>query len=419
MSLLAFILGVVLAIETTAQAQEPSPSPEDPVVAQPIGSSTSTSTPAPPEIPKPIRVRAVFPAFAYVGDRLVLRATVEATTDFGGRAELFIDVSQSARPEKGSELFSIAAHESKTIDVPVEVLASGSTRWRWAVKFVATDGAAESWDEVQTTVAIEQPGEPFRRVQTARVEEDRAELFRITDAPEARNSGELTVSLTNTRLGALAEPVRQLLGSQFAGLEQTTSRILPWLTLRDLRAILPPLAKSDAEISDAVSIGIRALLAQQQSSGGLSFWPGGDESSLWGSAYASLALTLAKKQGFEVAAAPYARLLAYLHEQLGANDERAAADLSARCLTVYVLALAEAPEAGAQSALYKKRAELSAADRALLALAMLESKGSRPMVDQLLEPRAAPDTAAEPCFSSEARTDALQLLAWSLRDAAA
>ncbi len=417
MSPLAFVLSLAVAFGPTARADEPNPSPrDDPPMAQPIDSPAATPA---PESLKPIRVRAVFPAFAYVGDRLILRATVEATTDFGGRAELFIDVGRSARAEKGSELFSIAAHESKAIDIPVEVVASGSTRWRWAVKFVATDGAAESWDEVQTNLMIEDPRASFRRVESMHVESERTELFRLSDPSEAPRGGEITVSLTNTRVGALAEAVRQLLASPFAGVEQMTSRILPWLSVRDLRATLPELAKPDAEINDAVNNGIRALLALQQSSGGLSFWPGEDQASFWGSAYASLALTMAKKQGFDVAEAAHERLLTYLHDQLRGSEEPAGADLSARCLAAYALALAGTPDAGSQTALFRKRAELSMDDRALLAMAVLETKGSRHIVEQLLERTPAKDSATRLWFESEARTNALQLLAWSLRDRSA
>ncbi len=68
--------------------------------------------------------------------------------------------------------------------------------------------------------------------------------------------------------------------------------------VRDLRATLPELAKTDAEIAEAVNRGVNLLMSMQTSAGGLSFWPGGREPTLWGSAYGGLALALAQKQKF-------------------------------------------------------------------------------------------------------------------------
>ena len=42
------------------------------------------------------------------------------------------------------------------------------------------------------------------------------------------------------------------------------------------------------------------LLSMQTSSGGLSYWPGGRQPTLWNSAYGGLAIALAQRQKFPV-----------------------------------------------------------------------------------------------------------------------
>ena len=190
--------------------------------------------------------------------------------------------------------------------------------------------------------------------------------------------------------------------------------MLPWLTVRDLRATLPELAKSEAEVTEAVEHGIRLLLSMQTGSGGLSYWPKGREPMLWGSAYGGLGLTLAKKQGFAVPEAEYARLLAYLSAQLrGTASDASGYGMSDRCLAVYTLALAGKAEPAYHDLLFKKRARLSAEDRALVALAMIESGGPKQMIDELLRGPSVDDGYIEQWFGSLARENALQLLAWT------
>src|SRR6185503_12302375 len=143
----------------------------------------------------------------------------------------------------------------------------------------------------------------------------------------------------------------------------TTSSLLPWLTVRDLRATVPEMKKSDAEVAEVVSRGVNRLLSMQTSSGGLTYWPGGREASRWGSAYAGLALVLAQKEKFDVPAAELKKLLGYLSEQLrGMANDATGYGLSDRCLAVYVLAVAGKPEPAYHDLLFQKRAKLSAED---------------------------------------------------------
>ena len=59
----------------------------------------------------------------------------------------------------------------------------------------------------------------------------------------------------------------------------------------------------------------------QTGDGGLAYWPGGNESVLWGSAYAGVAIAMAQKQGVEVPQEPAQQLLDYLSLQLPGASE--------------------------------------------------------------------------------------------------
>ena len=366
------------------------------------------------EINKPVMIESALPAFANVGDKLTMRAVVHNTTDFGGRAEVWLKMDDTARAAETTRQLPLPARATVAIDFPVEVVNTGTGKWRWAVKFVATDGTGEIWDEVEAIIKVRHPAPAIRQVTTARIEADTAELARITDPQIVEGTGELTVNLANTRVVELRESLRQLLEYPYGCVEQTTSSLLPWLTVRDLQQTLPEIARPDEEIEKVVNDAIRLLLTMQTSEGGLSYWPNGREPMLWGSAYASIALTVAQKQGFAVPDGEYKRLLKYLSDQLrGTAKDLTGYGLNDRCMAVYALAIAGAAEPAYHDVLYQKRARLPAEDRALLALAILESQGPKQMVDELLRPPTRDEQYIEQWFGSIARENALHLMAWT------
>jgi uncharacterized protein YfaS (alpha-2-macroglobulin family) len=225
------------------------------------------------------------------------------------------------------------------------------------------------------------------------------------------------MDVANTCVIELRESLRYLLHYPYGCVEQTTSSLLPWLMVRDLRATLPELARTDAEIGKTVNNGINLLMSMQTSDGGLSFWPGGRESTLWGSAYGGLALALAQKQKFSVPEAETKRVFSYLSGQLrGMAKDATGYGLSAQCLAVYTLAVAGQPEPAYHDLLFQKRAKLSAEDRALVALAVIEGKGPKAMIDELLRAPVSSDAYLEQFFGSVARENSLHLLAWTLHE---
>jgi uncharacterized protein YfaS (alpha-2-macroglobulin family) len=369
------------------------------------------------EINKPVMVEASLPHFANLGDKLVLRGVLHNTTDLAGEVDVELQLDATARATETKRHLTLPAHGSVPIDFPTEIVATGKGEWRWSVHFVSTDKKTEFNDALQSEVNVGYPAPLLREVETKRVESNEAELKRIADPQVLEGTGQVTVDIANTRVIELRESLRYLLHYPYGCVEQTTSSLLPWLLVRDLRATLPELAKTDAEIADAVNHGINLLMSMQTSDGGLSFWPGGREPNFWGSAYGGLALAVAQKQKFSVPDAETKKLFAYLSGQLrGMAKDATGYGLSAQCLAVYTLAVSGKPEPAYHDLLFQKRAKLSAEDRALLALAVIESKGPKAMIDELLRTPTSSDAYIDQFFGSIARENALHLLAWTLHD---
>lgn len=366
------------------------------------------------EIRKPIMLEASLPRFGNVGDKLVLRAVLHNRTDMAGEADVELALDSTAKANEVKRHVTLPAHGSVPIDFPAELVATGHAKWRWSVRFVSASPATELSDALQSELEVGYPAPLIREVQTKRIDTADADVMRISDPQIMEGAGAVSVNVANTRVIELRESLRHLLHYPYGCVEQATSSLLPWLTLRDLRAALPELAKTDIEIAEAVNRGVNLLLSMQTGGGGLSYWPGGREPQLWGSAYGGLAIALAQKQKFAVPAPEAKKLFDYLSEQLrGTARDATGYGLSDRCLAVYTLAVAGRPEPAYHQLLFQKRAKLSAEDRALVALAVIESKGAKSMIDELLRPSPASEAYLDQFFGSITRENALHLLAWT------
>ena len=274
-------------------------------------------------------------------------------------------------------------------------------------------------DALQSEVNIGYPVPLVREVETKRIESNDAELKRIADPQILEGTGEATVSMANTRVIELRESLRYLLHYPYGCVEQTTSSLLPWLTgarfaRRRCRSWRRPMRRSPRRSITAIDL----LMSMQTSDGGLSYWPGGREPTLWGSAYGGLALgRWRRSRSFPCRKRKTKKLFSYLSEQLrGMAKDATGYGLSARCLAVYTLALAGKPEPAYHDLLFQKRAKLSAEDRALVALAVIESKGPKAMIDELLRAPSVDEAYVDQFFGSVARENALHLLAWTMHE---
>lgn len=364
------------------------------------------------EISKPIMIEAALPRFGNFGDKLVLRAVVHNNTDAAGEADVELQLDSTAKAAETKRHLSIPAKGSVPVDFPAELIAIGHAQWGWSVRF-SGGPSGELTDALQSELEVNYPAPLVREVVTKRIETNDAELARVSDPQILEGNGKIDVNVANTRATEIREALRQLLHYPYGCVEQTTSSLLPWLTVRDLRDRVPEMNKTDAEVTEVVNRGITMLLSMQTGSGGLSYWPGGNRPTLWASAYGGLAFALAQKQKFPVPEAETKKLFGYISEELrGTAKDVTGYGLSDRCLAVYTLAIANRPEPAYHDLLFQKRAKLSAEDRALVALAILESKGPKSMVDELLKPAPATDGYLDQFFGSVARENSLYLMAW-------
>jgi len=122
--------------------------------------------------------------------------------------------------------------------------------------------------------------------------------------------GGLALTLSNGPLAGLADGIQQLLEYPYGCTEQTASRLVPLLALRDLARALGVDLPADVDV--AIGSSVARMLANQRPDGGFGLWPESSRSEPWVSAWALRALGEARRRGVALPEGAEARARGYL-----------------------------------------------------------------------------------------------------------
>lgn len=410
-------------------------------------------------VSSPLIVRAALPRLLRPGDAAEIGALVNNLGGPRGHLQLAVRLSEKGPPSL--QLLTPATIErtvepGEQLRLPFQLVALRASRAAASVEITASltperPGAAVLRDAVQLPLPVE--AEPTLRERVATYGEltsdDAVALPVQLPVPLRPESGGLTISANTSLLGGVAEAAGELIEYPYGCVEQTASRLLPLVALREVMQT-HPLPVPDGDVGRFLAAGVQRILSMQTATGGFAYWPGGREPNVYASAYATWVLQLASRSGYPVPPAELGRAADYLYrlveppprpapptdpaEEQAPDDEAPSTLLgsdpleSARqALAVQVLAELGRPAPRALAGLLARRDELPLFARALVVLAVqaLPAGDARPSAaalgEELLSNLAElPSTAhvnerlaysLAPLFHSETRTDAMVLLA--------
>ncbi len=179
-----------------------------------------------------------------------------------------------------------------------------------------------------------------------------------------------------------------LLGYPHGCVEQTVSKVFPQIYFADLAKSIGSkifiLKTTDSDFNPTYNVqqAILKLESMQLPNGALSYWPGGNEESEWGTAYATHFLIEAQRAGFEINSRTLGRLLDYLNTKASSpateidyvynesgNYSTVVAASRTSLYELYILAMAGKPNRAAMNYYKQNAATLTADSRYLLAAA--------------------------------------------------
>ncbi|MGV3622647.1 MAG: alpha-2-macroglobulin family protein [Archangium sp.] len=363
------------------------------------------------QVNKPVMALPALPRFARVGDAFEAGVVVHA---HGGSAG---EVTVTATVEGGAEL--AAAGDQKVVineGAPKEVrfkftgTKPGIAKFRFMVKGGgATDG-------VEQKIPIELPME-LDAVATYGDTTDQKVEGIVPPKDVWEDQGGLTVSMASTSLGGFDRGFQQLIEYPYGCLEQQSSRLVPFIALREIagqfgvpwpgrdakkaaandevNALINTYLFGTLDVSDkkdpdqVIDSTVKSILALQDGNGSFRYWPSSMCSDPWTSAYATMALSRAKDVGFSVPKDRLDRASEYLTQVVGGNCGGCWSELycgdETRVFASYVLARMKKPKSSSYAELYARRDKLSLFSKALLANAMFVGGGDRKQANALLQ----------------------------------
>jgi uncharacterized protein YfaS (alpha-2-macroglobulin family) len=342
------------------------------------------------KINKPLMIEPAVPRFARLGDEFLVKAVVHNTTPNAGAVEVTLELDATAsfiqekrdfvpaslKADTGGSakqqkvILQIKAGETAATAFPVQFVQLGTAKWKWTARGVDWPVAAS--DGTESSFEVNHPAPELRYVSYTRLkaEEPNENLIKGVNPALLEGEGSLSLGISNSRLFEARDALDYLLHYPYGCVEQTTSATMPWLALGKYESLFPD-QLGGGKAKQVVQAGVDKLLQMTTDEGGLAYWPGGTESSLWGSAYGGMLLLRARDQGADVPADVINKLVEFLSKKLrGLEEEKDLYNITDSALALYTLAKAGKPEPAYQNLLFGRREHLPEIARLYLALSM-------------------------------------------------
>lgn len=309
---------------------------------------------------EPVVLTPTFPRFLSSGDRILFPISVHNGT--GGDGVFHVTVQA-----EGEVQFLPGSIERETQPLGNFVQKQKQIRSDAEEQFIFELLAHDSIDKATFTVSASGNNEssqmsvelPLRSAAppvtetgngVVSVEEPTELIFPSNLIPD---SSEFSLTVSPFPAIEFAGGIGYLLRYPYGCIEQTTSRVFPLLSFRDIASAVEPELASDDTANYYIDAGIGRLESMFTTQNHFAYWPSGSYINHWSSIYASHFMVEARKAGYEVSDRVYNGMLEGLREQtkqISSNQSSVETlnrhKVERAVYACYVLAAAGEPEKG-------------------------------------------------------------------------
>ncbi len=326
-------------------------------------------------VTKDLSVRPVLPRFLNVGDKTTLGTIVHNSTNVTQTVTVALTATNLTLPQVLTRTLTISAGQSASVNWNITVPQANA---------LATSYSPSAAIPLSTTVTMSARGtgvsdsredtlpiEPFgeKRVVASAGQADDAETKFTINVPSDATFATLKLSASPSLAAGLIDSLQYLTGYPYGCVEQTMSRFLPDVLVKQtLDKLQIKNDKLQKELPAQVEDSLTRLYAFQHGDGGWGWWEA-DDSQPYETAYVVYGLVQAKKAGYKVDENSIKRATEYLKTPLVETN-----DYDLKVYIAYVLAEAGQGDPALARALLDKQDKMSFYTRATLAL-LLKSFG--------------------------------------------
>lgn len=327
-------------------------------------------------VTKEFFVEPSVPRFLVPGDRATFPVVLHNKTKEKGDFKLAAEGSPLVSVRLDEDSGSLAAWSTLAVKATTEV-TSGTESARLLFKGTFTGEAGSFSDAIENTCPVLSRFLPVHSVEMGDFVQHRQIMAKLPDSLKSLSRSDLhpddfkaILTVGTANWSKIAPGLKYVLHYPWGCVEQTSSGVIPLAGIRGLvsSGVIPGLSLH--EVDKFLKGGVDRLLGMQVAQGGFSYWPGQQDPSWWGTMYASFALIMAKKAGFDVPQERLDKALDYLRKHL--FDEKADKLHGwswTRELAAYILALHKRLDAQELETFFKRYDDLGNQSKGLLLLA--------------------------------------------------
>jgi len=329
-------------------------------------------------VSKPLLLQPILPRFFTQGDHASIGAVLRNYTESAGEALVEASFEGLKATRKRRKVKIAKGGDAKLLfDVDVGKKAQAK------VLIKATLG--ESSDAFEKSMPIVRPLATDRdTLFEGKLERDGTYALRWPADTDPRES-QLEVTADRAGLACLDATLRYLIQYPYGCLEQTLSRLVPLLKVKDLAQSMDLEELRGGKLDRYINAGLAKVVRHQGENGHFSLWPKGRVYPHL-TAYAVFGLLEAKRAGLRVDQNALEKGLEAL--RAFANDPARKLEPGGESATMaqaaYLLALSGQPDSGLLDRLYTARAALPLYGRALLLRALALGKAAPDLIETLL-----------------------------------
>ncbi len=388
-------------------------------------------------VKKDLMLEPKAPRFAHQTDTINPQVLVQNASRYSGTWEIEFNAHTAAgtpvcRALGGTkETISLTPGASASLVFPTIAENTGEAVLSWKATPVSLkdgvlneDLTRQLSDAVESRFQVAYPMPLLRQVKFVKLDQPGVlgDLRKALDPKLLGGTGTLDLEFARSPLAEAAGSIDFLLHYPYGCVEQTTSSLIPWCTVKPLKNVVPSFAKlTDEKVKSAIQAGADRLLSMQLPNGSFTYWPGGTDAVDWATPYAGIGLILASSAGASVPDATIDSLKQYLIESLrGLAETKSAAALETYARTLLVLSLAEAPQEAYQNAMIDRLADLTPTTRSVLAAAIAvgnHGQASRDKARQVMTSKI-PTKIKDDSWMPYSPDRAFELIAWTSIDPA-
>lgn len=345
-------------------------------------------------VKKPLMLEPKLPRFAHQGDRTVSQVMVQNASGRSATWEVTCSTDSgegtSSASLEGPAVQTVTLEDggSSTLIYPIKVNDTGTVTVSFQARPLSLpDGdltpqlESSLSDAVQESFESHFPMPLLRQVEAVKIKANAPIDLRDHLSENLSNAtGTVELDFATSPLVEISSSVDYLLRYPYGCAEQTSSSLMPWFAVKNLRPYVPDFAKkSDEEIARAVQGGADRLLSMQLANGSFGYWPGDTTTTDWVTPYAGMALVLASKHGGNVPESSLEKLSQYLIESLrGAGEAKTSYELETHARSLYTLALMGKSQPPYHAVLTERLPFMDHNARALLAAAIAIEADGKP-----------------------------------------